>query len=505
MASDEKVEDRFEELEVDAQSIEEDASFLRQPLDVVGILGFGLYLAWFYLMMTCTIVGVDGFPQASKNLLVLTFLVGEACCAFMIAPLAKPLSRRTAIRVLAVVAFVLLSLPGIAAIVAFSPTAFFGSWGLSGVGALILLSLWGFFLAQLRHRQAMSYTALSALCAILVFALVKLALKNEMWPYASIIIALISVLLFFYWATRMWSTGNIVYPEKTRPPDVGSLLHTAGAMVANSFLLGYGFYAISSSGSETGVAVMIGALLLAALFKVYDVRTGPRYQVNMIIKVIAPVAAIVLLLMPFMPVEARYYLVGFMLLFAMIDEIMCWTAVSEYMHIHQVHPLANMAFGRFGDIVGLTLGFECASRILGPTMEGDVSFGLVTSLIVIAFVCLQAFFFRDNYTPLIAKKDVEEDYAVEHVENQDDHRHGAWQRRCQLFAEHYGLTPRQTEVLMMVARGYSMKSIEEELVVSNHTVKAHVYGIYQKANIHSRQQLVNMISEFEDDGVRPEE
>ena len=70
----------------------------------------------------------------------------------------------------------------------------------------------------------------------------------------------------------------------------------------------------------------------------------------------------------------------------------------------------------------------------------------------------------------------------------------------ELFAEHYGLTPRQTEVLMLVARGYSMKSIEEQLVVSSHTVKAHVYGIYQKADIHSRQQLMAQIAQFEDDG-----
>ena len=107
--------------------------------------------------------------------------------------------------------------------------------------------------------------------------------------------------------------------------------------------------------------------------------------------------------------------------------------------------------------------------------------------------------FRDNYTPLIAQKDVEEDLAEERIVQSEDRHHGSWQRRCHRFAEHYDLTPRQTEVLLLIARGYSMKSIEEQLVVSSHTVKAHVYGIYQKADIHSRQQLMNQIAQFEDD------
>ena len=490
-----------ESIELDAPTGEEKASILRQPLDIAGILGFGLYLAWFYLMLTSSISGVNELTRVTQTLLVLSFIVGIACCSLILVPCAKAFSRRGVIRVLAVIAYVLLSLPGIASLFDVSETILFAAWFLSGVGALLTISLWGLFLAQLLHRQAVVYTTVSALIAVLVFGLVKVALKQSIWPYASMIIALLCILLFFYWAMRRWSTGGLVYPEKTRPYDVRSLLRTAGAMVANSFLLGYGFYAIGSSSNEAGIALMVGAMIAAAAFKLVDVHSGPNYQVSMIIKVIAPVAAAVLLLMPFVPVGARYILISVMLLFAMIHEIICWTAVAEYMRIHQVHPFANMAFGRFAaDVVGLFLGVWCGSHILGPTMEGDVTFGLATAIVVIAFVCVQAFVFRDNYTPLIAHKDVDEELGDERPEHHDERRHGSWQRRCMLFAEHYGLTPRQTEVLMLVARGYSMKSIEEQLVVSSHTVKAHVYGIYQKADIHSRQQLMAQIAQFEDDG-----
>ena len=79
-----------------------------------------------------------------------------------------------------------------------SETILFAAWFLSGVGALLTISLWGLFLAQLLHRQAVVYTTVSALIAVLVFGLVKVALKQSIWPYASMIIALLCILLFFF-------------------------------------------------------------------------------------------------------------------------------------------------------------------------------------------------------------------------------------------------------------------------------------------------------------------
>lgn len=79
----------------------------------------------------------------------------------------------------------------------------------------------------------------------------------------------------------------------------------------------------------------------------------------------------------------------------------------------------------------------------------------------------------------------------------EEERHeGSWRRNISDFAHYYELTTRQTEVLMLLAKGYSTSKIEEALVISNHTVKAHVYGIYQKTDVHSRQELIELIEQF---------
>lgn len=53
-----------------------------------------------------------------------------------------------------------------------------------------------------------------------------------------------------------------------------------------------------------------------------------------------------------------------------------------------------------------------------------------------------------------------------------------------------GLTPRESEVLALIAKGFSFGEIARLLEVSPHTVTAHVKKIYQKLAVHSRGEAV---------------
>ena len=57
----------------------------------------------------------------------------------------------------------------------------------------------------------------------------------------------------------------------------------------------------------------------------------------------------------------------------------------------------------------------------------------------------------------------------------------------------YGLSPREEEVLRLLARGWTHQAIADELFVSTGTVKTHVKHIYEKTGAHSRQQLITMM------------
>lgn len=59
-----------------------------------------------------------------------------------------------------------------------------------------------------------------------------------------------------------------------------------------------------------------------------------------------------------------------------------------------------------------------------------------------------------------------------------------------ILLESYGLTERETEVTLLLARGLSAKEIAAELMISSHTVRDHVKAIYDKARVSSRGELV---------------
>lgn len=70
-------------------------------------------------------------------------------------------------------------------------------------------------------------------------------------------------------------------------------------------------------------------------------------------------------------------------------------------------------------------------------------------------------------------------------------------RRCALYAESYGFTPRQGEVCLLLVEGKSVNDIAEELYISKETVKTHAKSLYAKAGVHSRQELVAAVYAFE--------
>lgn len=69
----------------------------------------------------------------------------------------------------------------------------------------------------------------------------------------------------------------------------------------------------------------------------------------------------------------------------------------------------------------------------------------------------------------------------------------AFAARCEAIAEEFSLTPREAEVFAMLARGRDRAYIEEALVVSRNTVKAHVKHVYAKLGIHSHQELLDLV------------
>lgn len=63
------------------------------------------------------------------------------------------------------------------------------------------------------------------------------------------------------------------------------------------------------------------------------------------------------------------------------------------------------------------------------------------------------------------------------------------QTKCE-EAKLLGLTPRQYEVLVLLARGYPLKTVGKHLNISVATAKAHTETLYQRLDVHNRNAAV---------------
>lgn len=66
-------------------------------------------------------------------------------------------------------------------------------------------------------------------------------------------------------------------------------------------------------------------------------------------------------------------------------------------------------------------------------------------------------------------------------------------RACDALARERGLSPRETEVLRLLAQGKSLSGVARELFIAEGTAKAHTQHIYEKTGVSRRQELLELV------------
>ena len=65
--------------------------------------------------------------------------------------------------------------------------------------------------------------------------------------------------------------------------------------------------------------------------------------------------------------------------------------------------------------------------------------------------------------------------------------------KCKVLADEFGLSRRELDVLQLLARGRSLAVVEEQLYISNSTARTHTRNIYRKLDIHTKQELIDLV------------
>lgn len=77
------------------------------------------------------------------------------------------------------------------------------------------------------------------------------------------------------------------------------------------------------------------------------------------------------------------------------------------------------------------------------------------------------------------------------------HVKDALSKRCQQVAADFALSSRETEVMELIARGYTGPAIAEMLFISENTMRTHNKRIYVKLDVHKKRELLELIESYE--------
>lgn len=113
------------------------------------------------------------------------------------------------------------------------------------------------------------------------------------------------------------------------------------------------------------------------------------------------------------------------------------------------------------------------------------------------FVAMRQFSFEDTIQGVRPVHPVPfEKTALTTSGGEDESDTSLFEKTCESTIAHYGLTPREGDVLRLLARGRTSPIIQEKLFLSHNTIKTHVRHIYAKMNIHSQQELIDVVEGF---------
>ena len=164
--------------------------------------------------------------------------------------------------------------------------------------------------------------------------------------------------------------------------------------------------------------------------------------------------------------------------------LLFWSAIAAAV------PTLDMPENRTIGIPGLV--YAATSIVWVVFLRGSAVIETAVILIVVAIVMNRSWF-----SSLFRGRDAEgagsDSMPLDAPEDSVSRLTQTIAERCQEIATEYGLSPRETEVFMLLAQGRTCSFIQDELVLAESTVKTHMSHIYAKMEVSGRQGMMDLV------------
>lgn len=260
------------------------------------------------------------------------------------------------------------------------------------------------------------------------------------------------------------------------------------ALVGLTFGLMSGVLDLSQPGDVLRARVgMAGSELLAGLVMLLaSARLSPRFGASQIYAVglVATVAGVALASVQIVPtwLAATVNELGFAVFYFFM--VVYWGDLARRVNrpVVRTYALGYLVF-QASQVPGMLVGTRLLVAQGEGASSGQTASALLFMAIVLAFFVAVLLVFNDPRSAL------RQWLAVgEPAETTDE-----IPEACAGLASRHSLTPREREVLSLLARGRTAAYIGRSLGIAPDTAKTHIRSIYRKMDIHTQQELIDLI------------
>lgn len=354
-----------------------------------------------------------------------------------------------------------------------------------GCSDAMITLLWARFSTTLSVRGVYLYVLLCNALSLILYFIVTLTPSFLALPLAAgffLVSAIFVKKSLDVHPTPSWEYSHPVFKESLRRmahPVLGTsiLSFMAGLMLQIS-----GQQEISlSSFQQTSLitsAIAVVFLLLPALLIKKPLNMGRMYAIAL------PLSAAGFLLLPLIWNAAGGIVNSLAQLGAMVAGIILWCMLAETSRDTKLSPhllfALALACTNASQLVGTLIGLMNAETL----QKGDIVLTAVALVAAYLIFMVALFLFKDK-----SLKGEEE-----FVHEKSGHTEKYLFERCDVIAAEHQFTPRESEIFLLLAQGFTIPVISEKLFVSENTVKSHVKSIYQKLDVHVRSELIELVN-----------
>lgn len=452
--------------------------------------GFALTRAWAYIMFFSTVIHYSTRNDLTHlNSTVTWAALGASCIMVAAALFARPFYTRFLTRrwLPAALAILLLSLMVLLVLIDIINEEWFQQPWCSmfcftaGVGLGILYLGWGGTYADSNEAKVAVEVTASFLFAALLFAAV-VALPRTIGIAATMVILVLGIRLLFH-TQGAWKRQSLLAPVRlSKSRFMARALASAGILgftescvqelfVDMSPVLGVDYYCL---------VLPVAALIATAIMGVTLFTPRDSSEYPFAYRVVLFTMALIYLLLPIVDRGTFFADVLALTAYCLVS-MLVWIVLVRTESRYHLSPLVVFGFGW-----GLmTAGSLCGTWVGGFMLSFIEMTPRLLSVIALISTCLLLF----AYFFLFNERSVMELTS----ERGADGEVRPFRNRCEEVARQYKLSAKETEVMILVAKGRSTPRICEELDISQGTANTHLTHIYKKMDVHDRQQLIDVL------------